>query len=72
MHIKARVEDCDGDLGYWEVYENGVLVACGSISAGDPLWQNGDGPKLEAERVITRGATPDDLARAKAYMESKL
>lgn len=62
LHIKARIEDCDGDMGYWRVEENGITVAQGEISASDPLWHNGRGPQLEAERVIVFGAGEKDKA----------
>lgn len=62
LRITARIEDCDGDFGYWSVEENGITVATGKISSGDPLWRNGRGPQLEAERVIVYGASVEDKA----------
>lgn len=66
--IEALIEDCDGDYGTWSVKENGVLVAIGEINSSDPLWRNGDGPQLEAERVICYGASALDTMRVNAYL----
>lgn len=68
LHIKARIEDCDGEFGFYEVYENNVLVACDNIAHSHALWQDGKGPQNEAERVISRGATGEDRQRAAAFI----
>lgn len=67
--IRAETEDCDGDFGYWCVWEDSTLVAYGEISAGSSLWENGYGPQLQAERVICYGATKVDLRSAADYLK---
>lgn len=57
--IEAYTEDCDGDVEYWGVKENGVLVASGEV------WSpSDDEARLAAERVICFGATPEQRAAA--------
>lgn len=52
--ITAQTEDCDGDVEYWWVEENGVRVAEGE--------ERCDGSaQLNAERVICCGATRSTL-----------
>ena len=48
--IEAYTEDCDGDVEYWGVKENGVLVASGSTDCSQ------DAARLAAEMVICYGA----------------
>lgn len=52
--IEAYTEDCDGDVEYWCVKENGVEVAGGSFSGADY-----ERARLAAERVICFGVVPD-------------
>lgn len=51
--------------GEWWVEENDKLVAGGVLYKSSPLWRDGKGPQIEAERVICFGATSLDNARAK-------
>ena len=61
--VTAQVEDCDGDVEYWHVKEDGVVVAYGEI------WDFGNGSGEEhAERVICFGATAEQRAAAAAKM----
>lgn len=49
--IEADTEDCDGDVEYWGVKENGIEVASGEV------WSPGDDTaRLNAERIICWGA----------------
>jgi hypothetical protein len=48
--IEAYTEDCDGDVEYWGVKENGVEVASGETDC------TSDAARLCAERVICYGA----------------
>jgi len=57
MLIEAYTEDCDGDVEYWGVKENGVLVASGKTDCSQ------DEARLAAERVICYGASPDVMMR---------
>ena len=50
--IEAYTEDCDGDIEYWAVKENGVEVASGSFSGIEY-----DKARLAAERIICFGAS---------------
>lgn len=50
--IEAYTEDCDGDIEYWAVAENGVEVASGSFSGVEH-----EKARLAAERVICFGAS---------------
>lgn len=70
LEITALIEDCDGDFGNWEVWEDDTLVATGHISCGDDNWYNGKGPQLEAERVIVLGATEHDLLKAARFINA--
>lgn len=54
--VEAYTEDCDGDVEYWGVKENGVLVARGSTDCSQ------DEARLAAEHVICFGATPEQRA----------
>jgi hypothetical protein len=61
--ITAQLEDCDGDVEYWHVKEDGVLVAHGEC------WAPQDGEAAQhAERVICFGATAEQRAAAAAKM----
>lgn len=57
--IDARLEDCDGDVEYWEVSINGVVVAKGEC------WSEPYGTaQANAERVINYGVAPEVIAEA--------
>lgn len=58
--IEAYTEDCDGDVEYWGVKENGVEVASGQTDCSQ------DEARLLAERVICYGVSPDLLMREAA------
>jgi hypothetical protein len=58
--IEAYTEDCDGDVEYWGVKENGILVASGQTDCAP------DEARLAAERVICYGAQPDVTMRKAA------
>ncbi|MBZ9984978.1 hypothetical protein LB521_27980 [Mesorhizobium sp. BR-1-1-8] len=64
--IEAYTEDCDGDVEYWGVKENGVLVASGATDCAQ------DEARLAAEQVICFGATAEQrlAAMAKTDRES--
>lgn len=55
--IFAKVVDCDGDVEYWHVEENGVRVAGGDLHGADV----GSGREL-CERVINYGAKAVEMA----------
>lgn len=57
--ITAQTEDCDGDVEYWSVKEDGVLVAFGEFTSA-PF----DQARRAAEKVINFGATEDQRQRA--------
>ncbi|RWO20716.1 hypothetical protein [Mesorhizobium sp.] len=54
--IEAYTEDCDGDVEYWGVKENGVLVASGQTDCSQDL------ARLSAEQVICYGAAVGSIA----------
>ncbi|RWN51436.1 MAG: hypothetical protein EOS04_24520 [Mesorhizobium sp.] len=54
--IEAYTEDCDGDVEYWGVKENGVLVASGQTDCSQDL------ARLAAEQVICYGAAVGSIA----------
>lgn len=54
--IEATTEDCDGDVEYWGVWENGVLVANGETDCSQ------DAARLAAEQVICYGASVGSIA----------
>lgn len=58
--IEAYTEDCDGDVEYWGVKENGVEVASGQTDCSQ------DEARLLAERVICYGVSLDLLMREAA------
>jgi hypothetical protein len=62
--IEAYTEDCDGDIEYWGVKENGVLVAHGSTDCTQGEAQ------MAAERVICFGATAEQRLAAAAKTEA--
>lgn len=64
--IEAYTEDCDGDIEYWGVKENGVEVAHGEC-ATEPY---GTAQAL-AERVICYGAPPGFASSRRALEEEK-
>lgn len=64
-HIKAYINP---SLGTWRVEEDGKTVAMGKLNPGDPLWRDGKGAQLEAERVITSGATSLDTRRTQRLL----
>lgn len=63
VNIKARVEDCDGDSENWQVWEDGVMVACGDGPS------NGDA-KINAEHVVCHGASQRQRVYAAALREA--
>lgn len=64
--IEAYTEDCDGDVEFWAVKENGILVAHGSTGCAQ------DEARLAAEAVICFGPTESQRAEAAGYMNEKL
>ena len=59
--IDARLEDCDGDVEYWEVAENGIVIARGEC------WSEPYGTaQANAERAINYGVAPDTMMKEAA------
>lgn len=61
--IEAFTEDCDGDVEYWGVKENGVEVAHGQTDCTH------DEARKAAEHVICYGAASDANAARRALGE---